>query len=266
MSEISAGAIIYTLIDGERKYLVSKDFHGNYGFPKGHIEEGETEVEAAKREIREEVGIKIKLDTGFREVLDYVMPNGKDKRSIYFIGTYKNQQYQKQEDEVDEILLLDYVDARNILTFENMKEVLDKAEDYLRKKKGNNSSLFQSIKFVLFSLSAGIIQLGSFALLNDAIKLGWWPSYVISLVLSVLWNFTLNRNITFKSASNVPIAMAKVFAFYCVFTPLSTILGNYLTGTLGWNDYVVTIMNMVINLITEFIYQKYYVFKDSLKK
>ncbi|MCR5095488.1 MAG: GtrA family protein, partial [Erysipelotrichaceae bacterium] len=125
----------------------------------------------------------------------------------------------------------------------------------------NKKDLIQTLKFVLFSASAGIIQLGSFALFNDVIRMGWWPSYVISLILSVLWNFTLNRNFTFKSASNVPLAMAKVFAYYLVFTPSSTLLGNYLTGTLHWNDYVVTLMNMAINLITEFIYQKYYVFK-----
>ncbi|MBR3265426.1 MAG: GtrA family protein [Erysipelotrichaceae bacterium] len=128
----------------------------------------------------------------------------------------------------------------------------------------NKKDLIQTLKFVLFSASAGIIQLGSFALFNDVIRMGWWPSYLISLILSVLWNFTLNRNFTFKSASNVPLAMAKVFAYYLVFTPSSTLLGNYLTGTLHWNDYVVTLMNMAINLITEFIYQKYYVFKDAL--
>ena len=130
----------------------------------------------------------------------------------------------------------------------------------------NKKDLIQSLKFVLFSASAGIIQLGSFALFNDVIKMGWWPSYLISLILSVLWNFTLNRTFTFKSASNVPIAMVKVFAYYLVFTPLTTILGNYLTGTLHWNDYLVTLMNMALNLITEFFYQKYYVFKDALKK
>ena len=129
-----------------------------------------------------------------------------------------------------------------------------------------NKNLLQTIKFTLFSLSAGIIQLGSFALLHDVIKLTWWPSYLISLILSVLWNFTLNRNFTFQSASNVPIAMLKVFAYDCVFTPLSTLLGNYLTSTLGYNDYLVTILNMLINLVTEFLYQKYYVFKDSLQK
>ncbi len=129
-----------------------------------------------------------------------------------------------------------------------------------------NKDLLQTIKFTLFSISAGAIQLGSFALLHELLCFSWWPSYLISLILSVLWNFTLNRNFTFKSASNVPIAMAKVFAYYCVFTPLSTLLGNYLTSSLHWNDYLVTGLNMLINLVTEFLYQKYYVFKDSLEK
>ncbi|MBP5278945.1 MAG: GtrA family protein [Erysipelotrichaceae bacterium] len=129
-----------------------------------------------------------------------------------------------------------------------------------------NKELLQSIKFTLFSASAGIIQLASFALFDDVLKMPWWPSYLISLILSVLWNFTLNRNFTFKSASNVPIAMLKVFIYYLIFTPLSTLFGNYLTETLHFNDYLVTGINMLINLITEFLYQKYYVFKDSLDK
>ena len=130
----------------------------------------------------------------------------------------------------------------------------------------NKKEFIRTLKFVLFSASAGIIQLGSFALFNDVVKLDWWPSYLISLILSVLWNFTLNRKFTFQSASNVPVAMLKVFAYYCVFTPLSTLLGNYLTGTLHWNDYLVTILNMVINMVTEYLYQKYYVFRDVLNK
>lgn len=129
----------------------------------------------------------------------------------------------------------------------------------------NKKELLQTLKFTLFSISAGIIQITSFALFNDVLKLKWWPSYLISLILSVLWNFTLNRNFTFQSASNVPVAMLKVFAYYCVFTPLSTLLGNRLVAQ-GWNEYLVTGINMLINLVTEFLYQKYYVFRDTLKK
>jgi putative flippase GtrA len=120
------------------------------------------------------------------------------------------------------------------------------------------------IKFTLFSISAGLIEIGLFELLYNVIKWSWWPSYLIALVASVLWNFTLNREYTFKSANNVPIAMMKVFLFYLVFTPLSTLLGNYLEGTLNWNGTVVTLINMVLNFVLEYLYDRYYVFKDSI--
>ena len=127
-----------------------------------------------------------------------------------------------------------------------------------------NKELLRTIKFALFSASAGIIELGSFTLLNEFVKWPYWPCYLIALVLSVIWNFTLNRKFTFKSANNVPIAMLKVFAYYCVFTPVTTVLGNYLAETLGWNEYVVTILNMVLNFVTEYLYDKYVVFKGSI--
>ena len=120
------------------------------------------------------------------------------------------------------------------------------------------------IKFALFSASAGLIEMGSFALLNEFTAWSYWPRYLIALVLSVLWNFTLNRKFTFKSAANVPIAMAKVLAYYAVFTPLSTLLGEYLAGTLGWNEYLVTVINMLLNFGTEFLYQRTFVFGKSL--
>ena len=124
--------------------------------------------------------------------------------------------------------------------------------------------IFRTIKFVGFSISAGAIEIGSFTLLNELCKLPYWPCYLIALVLSVLWNFTLNRKFTFQSANNVPVAMAKTFAYYCVFTPLSTILGNYLAETLGWNEYLVTILNMLLNFVTEYLYQRFFVFGDSI--
>ncbi len=129
-----------------------------------------------------------------------------------------------------------------------------------------NSNFLQAAKFTLFSLSAGIIQIGTFAIFNDVLKWKWWHAYLLSLVLSVLWNFTLNRKFTFQSASNVPVAMFKVFLFYLVFTPLTTLSGNYLTSSLHWNDYLVTGLNMALNLITELFYDKYIVFTDALKK
>lgn len=120
------------------------------------------------------------------------------------------------------------------------------------------------VKFALISASAGIIQLVSVTLLLEVAGLRYMWSYLISLVLSVLWNFTINRKFTFKSANNVPIAMLKVAAFYCVFTPVTTLLGNYLVETQHWNEYVVQIINMALNLTTEYLYDRFFVFKNTI--
>lgn len=120
------------------------------------------------------------------------------------------------------------------------------------------------LKFAAFSVSAGVIELGTFTLLNELTNFSYWPCYMIALVLSVVWNFTLNRKFTFKSANNVPVAMIKVAAYYCVFTPLTTFFGNYLAETLMWNEYLVTIINMAINLSSEYLYDRYYVFRTSI--
>ena len=126
------------------------------------------------------------------------------------------------------------------------------------------SELWRMIKFALFSMSAGLIEMGSFALLNEFTGWSYWPCYLIALILSVLWNFTLNRKFTFKSATNVPVAMLKVFGYYCVFTPVTTILGNYLAETLLWNEYLVTLINMVLNLATEYLFDRYVVFRETI--
>ena len=122
----------------------------------------------------------------------------------------------------------------------------------------------RGVKFVLFSISAGVIEFISFALLEAFTPWAYWPKYLIALTLSVLWNFTLNRHFTFRSAGNVPIAMLKVACYYAVFTPLSTILGNFLAETCGWNGILVTILNMAANLITEYLYDRYFVFRKTL--
>jgi len=124
--------------------------------------------------------------------------------------------------------------------------------------------LLRTVKFFLFSTSAGIIQMSSFALLNELTAAPYWLSYLIALVLSVLWNFTLNRRFTFQSANNVPKAMLLVFLYYCVFTPASTWLEHLLADTLGWNEYLVTLINMCLNLVTEFLFQRFVVFRDSI--
>lgn len=127
--------------------------------------------------------------------------------------------------------------------------------------------LVRSIKFLLFSISAGVIQVVSFTLLNELLHLNYWVSYLISLTLSVLWNFTLNRKFTFQSAANVPIAMLKVAGYYLVFTPLSTWWTAVLTEAsygVEWNEYVVLIGTMLINFITEFLFDRFVVFGKSI--
>lgn len=120
------------------------------------------------------------------------------------------------------------------------------------------------VKFALFSASAGLIEIGAFALLNELTEWTYWPCYLIALLMSITWNFTLNRKFTFRSAANVPIAMLKVLGYYAVFTPLTTILGDYLAETLMWNEYLVTGLNMLLNFTTEFLFQRYIVFGKSL--
>ena len=128
----------------------------------------------------------------------------------------------------------------------------------------NKKELIRTIKFTLFSISAGIIEFGLFAVLDRFTDWKYWICYLIALTASVIWNFTLNREFTFKSANNIPIAMLKVFFFYLVFTPTSTILGNYLVERLYWNEFLVTIINMLLNFILEYLYDKYYVFKGTI--
>ena len=131
----------------------------------------------------------------------------------------------------------------------------------------SNKELLRTVKFVLFSISAGAIQILSCTLLNELLGLTYWVAYLTALCLSVLWNFTLNRKFTFQSAANVPVAMLKVAGFYAVFTPLSTWWSAVLTepsyGIL-WNEYVVLIGTMLINFMTEYLFQRFVVFGKSL--
>lgn len=123
--------------------------------------------------------------------------------------------------------------------------------------------LFRTIKFTLFSVSAGVIQTLSFTLLNELCHLEYWVSYLVALALSVLWNFTLNRKFTFHSAANVPVAMIKTAGFYVVFTPLSTWWTAALTG-IGWNEYLVLALTMLTNFVTEYLFQRFVVFRGSI--
>lgn len=141
-----------------------------------------------------------------------------------------------------------------------------------------NAETIRILKFVGFSISAGVIEIVSETLLEKCLpwdsmttnpQIKYWVSYLVALILSVIWNFTFNRKFTFKSAANVPIAMLKVFAFYLVFTPLTTWLQKYLCS-FDWGSadavkgQLTTCINMVLNLTTEYVYDRFFVFRKSL--
>lgn len=125
-----------------------------------------------------------------------------------------------------------------------------------------NKELIRSLKFALFSVSAGIIQILLFTLLNELLHLDYWLSYITGLVASIVWNFTINRKVTFKSSNNVKISMLLVFAFYLVFTPVSTVLGS-LAENSGVNEYIVLGFTMASNLVLEYLYTRYVVYRNS---
>lgn len=144
-----------------------------------------------------------------------------------------------------------------------MKQEPKNNEEPNKTKLTKKEEVQKAFMFLIFSCSAGVIQFGSFTLMNEIIKWSYWPSYLIALTLSVLFNFTINRRFTFKSANNVTIAMLLIIAYYVVFTPLSTWWGDALTG-IGWNEYLVLMGTMVINLITEFLFSRYVVYGKSI--
>ena len=124
-------------------------------------------------------------------------------------------------------------------------------------------NIIQALKYTLIAASAGIIQVANFTIFEKVFHRSYWPSYLIALTLSVLWNFTFNRKYTFHSSNNVPKAMFLVFLYYLVFTPLSTWAGDRLTTILNGKDFIVLALTMLVNFITEFLYQKYIVFNDK---
>jgi 8-oxo-dGTP pyrophosphatase MutT (NUDIX family) len=127
MTERSAGAIVYTLENGEPSYLLIENHAGDWGFPKGHLEQDETPLEAALREIKEEVGLEVKIDQGFHKTAEYVLPNGNNKTVYYYLAAYEKQEIRRQESEVKDTKLLSYEEALDTLTYEDMKEVLKEA-------------------------------------------------------------------------------------------------------------------------------------------
>lgn len=123
---------------------------------------------------------------------------------------------------------------------------------------------WRAVMFTLISISAGLIQMGSFELMSKLLQLDYWISYPVSVLLSVIWNFTFNRRYTFQSAANVPVAMLKVLAFYAVFTPVTTIGGTYLVEKMLWNEDLVFVITMLLNFVLEYLYQRFFVFKNNL--
>ena len=125
-----------------------------------------------------------------------------------------------------------------------------------------NKEVVRAIKFTLLSISAGIIQIGLFTLMNELLRLDYWVSYITSLIASILWNFTINRKVTFQAANNVAVAMLLVFLFYVVFTPASTILGE-LAENSGVNEYIVLAVTMISNFVLEYLYTRFFVYRNS---
>ena len=127
-----------------------------------------------------------------------------------------------------------------------------------------NQSVWRAVKFTLFSISAGIVQVASFALLHDVLGLEtYWLSHVPSLVLSVIWNFTFNRRYTFRSDANLPRSMMLVALYYLVFTPASAWWGTLLERA-GVHDWLIEGINMLINFVTEFLYQRFVVYRNTI--
>lgn len=143
-----------------------------------------------------------------------------------------------------------------------MQESQSAAEKQVKKLNARQLS-WQMVKFTLFSVSAGIIQVLSFTLFQEGFHFPYWIGYGLALVLSVLWNFTFNRRYTFRSVENISKAMSLVFLYYLIFTPLSIGWGDALTRA-GWNEYLVLGGTMVINFITEYLYQRYVVYRYTV--
>ena len=132
MLERSCGAVVYTERDGQRRYVLVKG--GYVGLPKGHMEKGESERETAVREIQEETCVKTQIVPGFRRVVTYHMPNGNDKRVVYFLARFSQQYAHQNPEEFLKVMELGYHDALHALTFENDRVTLRAAERFIRRK------------------------------------------------------------------------------------------------------------------------------------
>lgn len=132
--EKSCGVVTYILINNEIHYLLVRQTNGFLSFPKGHVEGNETEEETALRECLEETGLNVNIRKDFREVINYKIPEiDVDKDVVLFVGEIDNLDYHRQEKEIDDIQVYKYQEAYNLLEFDNWKQVLKKANDFLTK-------------------------------------------------------------------------------------------------------------------------------------
>jgi putative flippase GtrA len=122
--------------------------------------------------------------------------------------------------------------------------------------------LIRAAKFLLISISAGVIQIGSFTLFYELCEWRYWLAYLVSLLLSIIWNFTINRKVTFKSANNVKLAMLQLLGFYAVFTPTTMLLGQWVEG-LGVHGLIVEVVTMLLNFVLEFLFCRFVIYRDS---
>lgn len=133
--EKSCGAVVFTRTDGEIRYVLAQNLEGYYGFPKGHMEPGETEEQTALREIREEVGLRPRLIEGFRTEDEHPLPKkpGVIKQIVYFLAEYENQEISYQKEELLSAPLVSYEEAMELFAFESSKRILTEANEFLNK-------------------------------------------------------------------------------------------------------------------------------------
>ena len=132
LDEKSCGALVYRKYHGNTEILLIKHINsGHWAFPKGHVEEGETEIETAMREIKEETGIDVIIDQSFREIVTYSPRRDTHKEVVYFIAKAKNTDYTPQEDEIADIKWVEISRAGSVLAYENDKSIVNKAKNFI---------------------------------------------------------------------------------------------------------------------------------------
>ena len=131
--EVSCGAVVFTHRNGKILYVIIQSLEGYYGFPKGHIEENETEEETALREIYEETGLKVDIIPGFKFTDTHSIPGklGLKKRIVYFVAEYSNQEISYQPEELLGASLMAYDEAMNAFQFENSRRILCEANKFI---------------------------------------------------------------------------------------------------------------------------------------